>query len=182
MEGIFLLLVFFFYILLRLAFGMRKDVMERDRIRHAEGLAMMRRREFDLALAYFTDALELFPRSVVLLEARGRCQFELKEYLHALADCSRAISLEAHLPESYLIKGKSLLKMDNAEEALIEFDKAVWHGRQNSEPLCWRGIAYERLGQIERAETDFLAAKKMGDENAAFYLHKRDGIKLIHGN
>lgn len=175
MEGVFLLLVFFFYMVIRLLFWLRPDERARDRKRLALPLDLISQRRFADALPPIEAHLKAHPRSLEGLLARARCHLELDEPLLALADCTKAVNDENHLPQAYLIKGKAFLAMDHLEEALLEFDKAVWYDRGNPEPVCWRGLVRRRMGSHHAAEADLMLAARMGDENATFYLRQLQG-------
>lgn len=177
MEGVFLLLVFFFYMAIRLLFWLRPDERARDRKRLAQPLDLISQRRFTEALPDIQAHLKAHPRSIEGLIARARCNLELDEPLLALADCAKAINYENHVPQAYFIKGKAFLALDHLDEALVEFDKAAWYDRDNPEPICWRGIVRRRMGNHHAAEADLMLAARMGDENATFYLrqHQHSG-------
>jgi Flp pilus assembly protein TadD len=172
MEGVFLLLVFAFYLALRLLFWLLPDQRRKDRAALQSTLQLLAMRNYAEALPVLNTFLAHKPTSVEGLLARAKCYLETEEYLLALADCARATNKENHLPQAYLMKGKALLELDQLHEAFTEFDKAAWYDRANPEPYTWRGLTHRRMGHDAQADADFMLAASLGDENAMFYLRK----------
>jgi tetratricopeptide (TPR) repeat protein len=178
MEGVFLLLVFVFYIAIRLLFWLAPDVRQKDRKHIKPALDLIAHRAYQPAIPLLTDYLRQKPKSIETLLARAKCYYELDEPLLALADCTRATNLDNHLPTAYMLKGKSFLAMDHLEEALAEFEKAVWYDRENPEPITFRGLVWRRMGKEHRAQADLALAASMGDENAHYYLRKTEHLGI----
>ncbi len=178
MEGILLLLIFFLYILLRLAFGFKKDPVERDRKRYAQGMRLLDGRRYAEAFVYFDQVLQIQPASALALFARARCQLELNEPLLAVADAGKAATIEPYLTGVYLVKGRGFFKMSLYHDALVELDKAVWFDRNNGQVYLWRGLNWSRLGDEGKAHADFLEARRLGEENAAYYLKKKGSLEI----
>ena len=172
MEGVFLLLVFAFYALLRLLFWLLPNERRRDRVRLKPVFSLLKERRFEEALPPLNTYLVQHPTSVEAMVARAQCHTNMGEPILALADCTQATHRENHLPLAYLLKGRALFELDELELALAEFNKAAWYDRESPEPITWRGLVYRRLGQDAKAEADFVLAATMGDENAEFYLRK----------
>lgn len=170
MEGVFLILVLFFYLLVRMLFWLRPDERRKDRKRLAPVLELLACRQFAEALPLLDAHLAQHPRSVEGLLARARCHFEEKEFLLCVADNCKAINQDSHLPQAYLLKGKAFFAMGHLDEALVEFDRAAWYDRENPEPYTWRGLVHRQMGQEGKAYADLQTALRMGDENASFYL------------
>lgn len=178
MEGILLLVIFFFYILIRLAFGFKKDPVDKDRKRYAQGMRLLNARRYDEAFAYFDRVLKSQPNSALALYARGKCYLEMGEPLMAVADASKAAGIEPYLSGVYLVKGRGFFKMGLYHDALLELDKAVWFDRNNGQVYLWRGLTWNRLGEDAKGYADFLEARRLGEENAAFYLKKQGSLEI----
>jgi tetratricopeptide (TPR) repeat protein len=178
MEGILLLLIFFFYILIRLAFGFKKDPVEKDRKRYAHGMHLLNARRYDEAYTYFNRVLDAQPNSALALYARAKCHLEMGEPLLAVADASKSAGIEPYLSGVYLVKGRGFFKMGLYNDALLELDKAVWFDRTNGQVYLWRGLTWNRLGEEGKGYNDFLEARRLGEENAAFYLRKKGSIEI----
>jgi tetratricopeptide (TPR) repeat protein len=178
METVFLLLIFFFYILIRVAFWLRPQERARDRKALKEALAALAARDYPKALQLADVFLKQKPKSVEGLILRATCNYHLEEPILTIADVNRATNQDNDLPEGYLLKGKALYHMEHLDEALAEFDKAGWYSRDSPEPITWRGLVHRRMGQEAKARADFKVAAAMGDENATFYLWKTEHIGI----
>jgi len=174
MEGVLLLLIFAFYMAIRLLFWLTPDERKKDRKRLKTEQNLVAARQYDQAVVLLSRFLSNKPKSIEALLTRAKCYYELEEPLLALADCCKATNLDNHLPQAYLIKGKAFFMMGHLEEALTEFDKAAWYDRESAEPITWRGLVWRRLGNHRKADADLHVASRMGDENATFYLRKTE--------
>lgn len=172
MEGILLVLVVFFYILVRLAFGMRKDPVARDKKRFAPGLQLLKKKEYAAALAYFDLALLSQKDSALALSCRAICHLELGEPILAIADADKAAGIEAYLNGVYLTKGRALYQMAQYNQAMVALEKACWFERTNAQAYLWRGRTWLLLGQEGKANSDFAIATQLGEENAAYYIKR----------
>lgn len=178
MEGVFLLLVLGFYVLLRMVFSFKVDPLQRDSKRFLQGLHMMDDRRYEEALTFFSRAIHQYPQSALAYACRCRCQLELCEPILAMADGVRANTIDPYLKSVYLTKGMALFQMKEWEMALIEFDKATWYDRECAEAHTWLGLTYIEAGKAGKAVQCFQKAVKMGDENAAYYLRKRHDVEI----
>jgi tetratricopeptide (TPR) repeat protein len=53
-----------------------------------------------------------------LLVTRAQCNYRLQIYEQSIADCDRAIAIDANNSDAYLIKGLALFKLDEADKAI----------------------------------------------------------------
>jgi tetratricopeptide (TPR) repeat protein len=172
MEGIILLIIFFAYIVLRLAFGMQKNQSDEDRKAFYKGLNAIKHQDWPFALAYFEGALQQNPKSAVALAARAKCHLALDEPLFAAADAEKASTIDPYIAEAYITKAKALIELGVPEAAILELDKAVWFDRHNTEPLLLRASLHDVAKQPTKAIADLKAAATMGDEHANFLLQR----------
>ena len=178
MEGIFLLLVLAFYVLLRMVFSFKVDPLKRDSKRFAHGLLLVQMRQYEEALTFFDRAIHQYPTSALARACRSRCHLELGEPILALADGAKATELDPYLKMVYLTKGRALFQLKEWEMALVEFEKATWYDRENAEAQTWLGLTCIEAGLPAKAVGCFQKAVKMGDENAAYYLRKRHDVAI----
>ena len=70
----------------------------------------------------------------------------------AIAICNEVISLKSDVPESHLIKGNLLTKLNRTSEAKDSLDKAALLGPSLAEPYSSLGLLYSKLGRMTTAE------------------------------
>lgn len=70
----------------------------------------------------------------------------------AIAICNEVISLKSDVPESHLIKGNLLTRLNRTAEAKNSLEKAARLGPSLAEPYYSLGLLYSKLGQMTTAE------------------------------
>ncbi|CAJ0942566.1 unnamed protein product, partial [Mesorhabditis belari] len=63
--------------------------------------------EFDKALEHFTTAIQLNPGSAMLHAKRANCLLKLKRPVSAIADCTKAIEINADSAQGYKFRGRA---------------------------------------------------------------------------
>ncbi len=171
MEATLLILLSIPYLILKYLFTDHETPAEKDAKRYQEGIQLVLAKQYEEALPYFTQVLKEKPTCALAYAYRGKCNLKLDNLYSSVFDCTRAVSLDGTLAETYLDKGKALFKLEEYRNAFLEFDKAVWHFKNNPEAFRWRALARIRLSQpYDRVEADFRKAIELGDEDAAHYL------------
>ena len=66
-----------------------------------KGKACLEKKDFDAAIAAFTEAIRLDPKDAVAYSERGRAYVEKGDLDKAIADCSEAIHLDPKLAKAY---------------------------------------------------------------------------------
>lgn len=172
MEVLILLVVFALYIVVRVSLGVAEDQIAKDRKRYAHGIAMVRRREYEEARYYFEAILHEAPRCALALAYRGKCHAAMGENYAALADFTRATSIDYRMVEAYLDKAKVLYELEEFENAMVEIEKACWHMRNSGEAFRIRGMLHLHFGHDDKARVDFKHAITLGDEDAQHMLQR----------
>jgi tetratricopeptide (TPR) repeat protein len=73
----------------------RPDIIERVvQLISQKAIESFNKRQYEIALSYFGQALELSPNQAQLLTKRGKCYFEMQRYQDALADYNAALVLD----------------------------------------------------------------------------------------
>ena len=121
--------------------------IDRSILKSQEGSSALLRGRYDLAIAAFDDALKdtsLSPtRQAPILSDRGVAKWRLKQLDAALADFTKAVSLNPDYAPAYNNRGNVYMDLNRAEEAYRDFDKAIalspsfgpaYSNRANAEP------------------------------------------------
>jgi tetratricopeptide (TPR) repeat protein len=167
MEVTLLGLLFVVYLVLRYYLVDHETASEKDVARFQEGIELVRNRQIESALDYFNEAVLKHPKSAVAYAWRGKCQLLLENHYSAIYDITQAISRDNTLADCYLDRGIALYRVEQYTEAFREFDKAVWHIRdERPDAYRWRAIARIELRQLSQAENDLRRAVMLGDEDA----------------
>ena len=170
MEVAVLGVIFALYLTIRYYLMDHETQAEKDLKRFRKGIELVKLRQFDDAFDYFTDAVRQQPKSAIAYAYRGKCQLGQENFYSAIYDLTQAISRDNTLADCYLDRGIAYYHIDEFQAAFREFDKAVWHFRDDHpDAYRWRALARIQVRQIPQAENDLRRAVSLGDENS-FHL------------
>jgi tetratricopeptide (TPR) repeat protein len=134
-------------------------------LKSQEASSALLRGRFDLAVAAYDDALKdasLPPaRQAALYTDRGVAKWRLKQFDEAIADFTKAASLNPDYAPAYNNRGNVYLDMNRAEEAYKDFDRAVALAPDFGAAYSNRANANQKLKRIEAAEKDFRKAVEL---------------------
>ena len=169
MEALSLALILGLYIGIRIFLGHHKTPAMKDRKKYHQGVALVYHRKYPEALAYFEKITQKDPKSALAWAFKAECNLNLDNFYQTLADADKAIHIDYSLSDCYIFKGMAFYKLEMIEDALTEFEKAVWHFREkHPETFRYRGLCHAHLGNYEQAEKDFRKAIELGDEEANY--------------
>ncbi len=183
MEVVLLSLLFVVYLGIRYFVVDHETPAEKDMKRFHSGLSLVKNRDFEAAFTFFDTTVRQQPKSAVAYAYRGKCQLMLGNYYSAIYDLTQAISLDNTLADCYLDRGIALYETEHISEAFREFDKAVWHFRdEQPDAYRWRAVARVKLNQVQQAESDLRRAVLLGDENSFYILQQPPFGKRAYQN
>jgi tetratricopeptide (TPR) repeat protein len=123
---------------------------------YSRGIALFNKTEFDRAIADYTESLRFAPADVICLQNRGHAYQAKLDYDRAIADYSEAIRIEPRF--SYAFNDRCYVRAlagKELQEALADCNEALRLVPDNIHTLDSRGFAYLRLGEFDKAITDF---------------------------
>ncbi|MBD2755526.1 tetratricopeptide repeat protein [Spirosoma validum] len=167
MEVVGLGLLFTLYLTIRYFLMDHDTLADKDRKRFRTGIELVDNRRIDEAYSLFDEAVRQHPKSAIAYAYRGKCQLIQENYYSAIYDLTQAINLDNTLADCYLDRGIAYYKTDEFQQAFREFDKAVWHFRdEKPDAYRWRALARIQFRQLPQAENDLRRAVSLGDENS----------------
>ena len=173
MEVALLSLLFGLYLTIRYYLIDHDTPTDKDRKRFQKGIELVKNKAIDEAHRYFDEAVAQHPKSAVAYAYRGRCQLLEENYFSAIYDLTQAISRDNTLADCYLDRGIAFYKIEQYNDAFREFDKAVWHFRdEKPDAYRWRALARIQVRQLPQAENDLRRAVLLGDENSFHLLRQ----------
>ncbi len=136
--------------------------VDRSILKAQEGSSAILRGRFDLAVAAYDDALKdtsLSPaRQATLMTDRGVAKWRMKQPDAAVADFTKAISLNPDYMTAYNNRGVVFMEMNRVEEAYKDFERAIALSPAFGAAYANRANANQRLKRLEAAENDFRKA------------------------
>ncbi|QJW89713.1 DUF3808 domain-containing protein [Spirosoma taeanense] len=181
MEVALLSLLFVLYLTIRYFLVDHDTPTDKDRKRFQKGILLMKNRDITQAHRYFDDAVRQYPKSALAYAYRGKCQLAQENFYSAIYDLTQAISRDNTLAECYLDRGIAYYRIEQFTDAFREFDKAVWHFRdEQPDAYRWRALARIQVKQLPQAESDLRRAVSLGDENSFHLLLKPPFTKPVY--
>jgi len=135
--------------------------VERTSIRRAAGDERGAREDVDKAIA-------IEPRNVAALTARGTIRAEGGEFKGAMADIDAVLEVDPTNAVAREVRGQVLLAPDRAKEAEADFTVAIAARPGRAELLVGRGLARQRLGNLDGAIADEEAAVSAATKDDAW--------------
>jgi tetratricopeptide (TPR) repeat protein len=171
MEIALLGVLFMLYLTIRYYLMDHDTPSEKDQKRFKKGIDLVAERQFDQAYTYFDDLVRQYPKSAIAYAYRGKCNLAQENFYSAIYDLTQAISRDNTLADCYLDRGIALYQIEEYQNAFREFDKAVWHFRdEQPDAYRWRALARIQVRQLPQAENDLRRAVSLGDENSFHIL------------
>jgi tetratricopeptide (TPR) repeat protein len=152
---------------------------------NALGQALKGKQQWEEASAAYRKAIELDPRAVVSYLGLGRAVLHLQEDdpKDEVAAARKAMELFPQMVAAHLALGERLLHTTpNPGKAVLEAAVAAYSKVIELEPghnggWCNRGVAYQRLGQWQKAHDDFSRAIQL----VPTHLYALWGRAEVHG-
>lgn len=144
------------------------------------GVAFGDKRDFGRAIADFTTALSLDPRSVDAYLNRGMAHVATGQNDKALADYDAALTIKPDFADAYINRGSVFLRNRDFDRAIVEYDRAIALQPGLSAAYLNRALAHQGKGAVDRAIKDYDEALKIIPDFANAYL-KRGDLHMKNG-
>ena len=139
------------------------------------GEALMKKRDYDGAIAAYSAALDLVPDHANYINSRGLAYSGKGDDEHALADYARSSKLDPDYSSPYNNRGLIFMRQGDLQRALDELDSAVsladTAGRAyNHRSNRARVLTYRK--QYQEALADFAVAKKINPDRPNVVMYR----------
>jgi len=145
---------------------------DRARAYNKRGLAYVRKRNYDRAIADFGKAIALNPEKAGFYNNRGNVNRRKGEVDRAIQDYDKAIALNPKYAKAYNNRGKAYGKKGWVDRARADYDKAIKLNPKYAKAYNNRGKAYRKKGARDRANADYAKAKKLKLKHAGAYTNR----------
>jgi tetratricopeptide (TPR) repeat protein len=112
-------------------------------------------RDYDRAVADYSQVLQLYPRDRYAYMSRGDANFCKENVDQAIADYDQAIGLDPKDGHAYASRGAAYLHKDDFERAFADFSRALELNPSDVQAYLSRGSAHLAMGEFDRAIADF---------------------------
>lgn len=147
------------------------------------GDAYLAAKQYDLAVADYTQVITKNPTSGQAFYNRGMAYFRGKNRDAAIADFTKVIELNPASAQAYARRGSAYGAKEVYDAAIADFTKAVELDPKNAETRTYRGISFYNKGKYAEAITDFEKALGIApDDFRAAYGMARSHARLNHAD
>lgn len=113
-----------------------------------------------------TATLQANPKDVAALQQRGLAYLRLKEYVKALEDYNKLVSLKAATPDDYINRAEVQLNLSEHSAAISDLNVALRLRPGDPRATLARGISRLYNNDLRNAITDFTRVISPPDPNA----------------
>lgn len=124
----------------------------------ARGYSRLVKQQLNDALADFDRGIELAPESSLALSLRANALTRLGRLDEAEVAINKALTRETVHPRSYQIRGLLRARRGRLAEAIEDLGRDLHPEPPSAIWLVERGLAYEKLGELEKARADLTQA------------------------
>lgn len=135
-------------------------------------------KDYDRALADYSDALKLDPRYAHAYLNRGYVYVAKNDADHALADFNRSIQLDPTQVDAYFNRGLVYRWLRKFEPAIADFDAAIKINVRYAAAYEARGFAYQLQGNLDRALSDYGEVIRLDPKFVAAYNDRGSAYRL----
>lgn len=120
------------------------------------------KQDFQAALAAYSQALALSPRSAALYSNRSATYLQLGQLEQALSDADRAVQCDPKWSKAYRRRGNVLEVLDRLDEAI----DAYWEGRNNEADPAVKADLGRMIAAVERRIEERSELKRRGGDDS----------------
>lgn len=153
------------------------------------GAAYKKIGDYQKAINDFSSALKLEPGSYEAIKERADCRAKSNDLDGAVEDYEyllkknkySATALRFNLGEVFLAKGSKGSADENFKQVIAYYNKSLKGSRKDGNSLLQRGLAYAKLGEIDKAISDLQEASAWKSDEA-MTKYNLGRLKLIKGD
>ncbi|MCP4174968.1 MAG: tetratricopeptide repeat protein [Fuerstiella sp.] len=130
---------------------------------HLRGIALLAHKQYDEAIADFSESLKKKPGQAGVLNNRGQARYLKSNYAAAVADLNAAVERDPGHFVALNNRALCYIAVDQFDDALPDLNAAIQLNTEYPEALNNRGVVHSRKGNYQAAVVDFSAALKIDD-------------------
>jgi tetratricopeptide (TPR) repeat protein len=139
---------------------------------YGRGETRFAKRDFESAIADYSEAIRLDPQSVLAFFGRADAWQEKGEHDKAIDDYTEAIRLDAKYAKAYLRRASAWGRKGRYDEAAEDYGRYLRFDRNSDFAFASRGRAYALLGRFDEAIADYNEALSRKPSDQWTYLSR----------
>jgi Flp pilus assembly protein TadD len=143
--------------------------MVRAKPHFEEGVKLFDQKNYDGAIASFTEAIRLYPEHALAYAYRGTSYDSKKDYDLAIADCNEALRIDPNCAIGYVYRGTAYAHKGDLDRDIADCTEALRIDPRFVLAYIRRGNAYFSKGDYDRAIADYTEAIRLNPQDAEAY-------------
>ena len=139
---------------------------------YKRGITFRYRRDYEMAILEFTEAIRLKPNYAEAYYERGLTYYFTSRYNLAIPDLTQAISINPSNAEWYCSRGSTYSSIGQRDLAIADHTQALRINPDYAEAYTSRGIAYSGKGDHDRAIADYNRSLSIRPNHASTYAYR----------
>ena len=136
------------------------------------GILFLDRKDYDIAIADFTEALKLAPDMEAAYFYRGNAYRQKDDPDRAVADYNQAIRLDPNAANAYNNRGIAYRQKGDLDRAISDYAQAIRLNPDDASAYYNRGNAYSDKDDFDRAIADYTQAIRLNPNDASAYYNR----------
>jgi len=139
---------------------------------HNRGMGHEGRKDYDRAVADYSEAIRRDPGDADLYYARAHAYAQSNDDDRAISDLGTSIRLNPKNPWAYINRGYANSRKQDYDRAIADYSEAIRLDPTDADPFYARGNAWLAKSDNDRAIADFRRAADLGHAGAQAELSK----------
>jgi len=135
-----------------------------------QGWEQVEKGNYEQAIRYFTEAIDLNPKDAESYYSRGTAYSHKGQYDQAISDYTKVLEINPRDAKAYFKRGIAYYKKSQYDQVISDFSKALEINPMDAEAYYNRGITYCRKGQQDQAISDFKKAFEIDPNNPRYLV------------
>lgn len=142
----------------------------------SRGNVWRQKKEYDIAIADYSEAIRLNPTADWIYNNRGNCWLDKREWEKAIADFNESLRLKndgsGETAITYNNRGLAWAKKKEYDKAIEDLSEAIRISPDYESPYGIRSVIYTIRGQYKEAMDDINVSIRLDKANAATYTRR----------
>jgi tetratricopeptide (TPR) repeat protein len=148
------------------------------RYHYSRGYSSSQRKQFDNALADFTEAVRLDPTFAIAFYARGHARSEKRQFDTAIADFTEAVRLQPRFEDAYFARAFARNEMNQFDDAITDYGEAIRLNPRNAAAFVNRAYIHSAKKDFPKAIADNTSAIQLNPREADFFKYRGFALSM----
>lgn len=150
---------------------------------YVRGVEKALTRDYQGAVADYTQAINLYPHFVEAYLKRGATRYQIGDDRKVLEDCNQALKINPNLPEAYYYQGRARYRLGYTQAAIEAYTQAIRLDSDYAQAYYHRGLANNDVKELTLAVGDLREAAALFREQGDVSGHQlaRDTLARLQG-